>query len=78
MSRVLRTDYAAVNALGVTIYTFNDLAKGRAWVRQNASLHIGLHLQEIALVARKVYRPPSPRFRADAFAIPAMPAGGAA
>lgn len=64
MTRVLRTDYAAVNAMGVTLYTFNDIAKGRAWVRDNAALHDGLVLEEISVVARRVYRPPSAAVRA--------------
>ena len=37
----LRTDYVAVNSRGVKLYTFNDAAKARAWVRSNASLHDG-------------------------------------
>lgn len=53
----LRTDYVAVNSRGVKLYTFNDAAKARAWVRSNAALHDGLHLQEVSLVARKIYTP---------------------
>ena len=75
MNRVLRTDFAAVNAKGVTLYTFSDPAKGRAWVRENACRHDGLHLQEVQITARKVYRPPSASRRRFDLAIPAMPAG---
>lgn len=68
MTRTLRTDYAAVNSHNVTLRTFNDLPRARAWVRDNASLHAGLHLQEVSLVARKIY---TPRHRpASDFSIP--------
>lgn len=70
MTRTIRTDYAAVNARGVTLYTFNDLATARAWVRDNAHQHDGLMLEEVALTARRIYRP-RPAKRADQFAIPA-------
>lgn len=71
MNRVIRTDYQAVNARRVVLYTFSDVAKGRAWVRENAHLHDGLALEEVALTARRVYRPPTAR-RRDPFAIPAF------
>jgi hypothetical protein len=74
MTRTIRTDYAAVNGLGVKLYTFNDASKGRAWVRDNAAIHTGLHLVEVALTERRIYRPPSIRPRHDDFAIPACPA----
>ncbi|CAN7173168.1 hypothetical protein [Brevundimonas sp. LjRoot202] len=59
MNRSTRIDYAAVNARGVILRTFNDAAKGRAWVRENAALHADLHLQELTTVqiARRIYRP---------------------
>lgn len=57
----LRTDFAAVNASGVTLRTFNDIKRAREWVRDNAWQHAGLHLQEVSLVARKIY---TPRFAA--------------
>lgn len=76
MTRV-RTDYAAVNGLGVKLYTFNDVAKGRAWVRDNASIHVGLHLVEIAVTERRVYRPPAARRQRDDFAIPSFAGAGA-
>jgi hypothetical protein len=59
MTHTIRTDYAAYNARGVQVRTFNDLPRARAWVRDNASLHVGLHLQEVSLVARKIYTPRS-------------------
>lgn len=71
MSRIVRTDYAAVNGLGVKLYTFNDIAKGRAWVRDNAAVHVGLHLVEVAITERRVYRPPAAAVRRNDFAIPA-------
>lgn len=72
MARVLRTDFAAVNGLGVTLCTFNDAAKGRAWVRDNAALHTGLVLEEVSVTARRVYRPPSAAVRRADFRIPAF------
>ena len=75
MVRILRTDYAAVNARGVTLYTFSDLAKARAWVRDNAHLHSGLTLESIQLVARRIYKPRASN--RECFAIPPMPAVGA-
>jgi len=71
MSRVVRTDWQAVNSKGVVLYSFNDIARGRAWVRENASLHDGLVLEEVALVARRVYRPPAAAVRRNDFRIPA-------
>lgn len=72
MTRTIRTDYAAVNGKGVTLYTFNDATKGRAWVRENACLHDGLILEEVQLVARRVYRAPSAAVRRNDFRIPAF------
>jgi hypothetical protein len=69
--KTLRTDYAAFNARGVQVRTFNDLPHARAWVRNNAVLHEGLHLQEVSLVARKIYTPrsrPAPDFSIPVFA----------
>lgn len=71
MGRVVRTDWQAVNGKGVVLYTFNDVAKGRAWVRDNAALHDGLILEEVQLVARRVYRAPSAAARRNDFSIPA-------
>lgn len=73
MQRIVRVDYAAVNAKGVTLYTFSDAAKGRAWVRENACLHDGLTLEEVSLTARRIYRPRVVS-RARDFRIPTMPA----
>jgi len=75
--RTLRTDYAAVNAKGVTVYTFSDREQGRAWVRENACRHEGLTLEEVSITARRIYRPRTVS-RARDFAIPAIPAGAAA
>ncbi len=72
--KTIRTDYAAVNGMGVTLYTFNDFERGRDWVKANAGLHDRLELQEIAVVARRVYRPRGAAPRRDMFAIPAVPA----
>lgn len=72
MTRTIRTDYAAVNGKGVTLYTFSDAAKGRAWVRDNAALHDGLILEEVQLVARRVYRAPRTAARRNDFSIPAF------
>lgn len=71
MTRTIRTDYAAVNGLGVTVRTFADAVNGRTWVRDNAHLHDGLTLEEVSLVARRVYRPR--KVARTSFAIPPMP-----
>lgn len=73
MSRQTRIDYAAVNARGVTLYTFSDPAVGRAWVRANAALHNGLHLREVTITttSRRMYAPPSSVARRSDFRIPA-------
>ncbi len=71
--KTLRTDWQAVNAHGVVLYSFNDFEIGRDWVKRNAALHDGLELREVALVSRRVYRPrvarPAP---VSDFAIPAV------
>ncbi|MFC0633253.1 hypothetical protein [Brevundimonas balnearis] len=67
----LRTDYAAVNARGVKLYTFSDREAGKAWVRENAYRHDGLHLRRITITEEPIYRPRAPR--PAAFDIPAMP-----
>jgi len=72
MGRVIRTDFAAVNGKGVTLCAFNDAAKGRAWVRDNAALHDGLVLEEIAITARRVYRPPAAAVRRNDFRVPSF------
>ena len=71
MGRVVRTDWQAVNAKGAILYTFNDIARARAWVRENAALHDGLVLEEVSLVARRVYRPPAAAVRRNDFRVPA-------
>lgn len=71
MGRVVRTDWQAVNSKGIVLFTFSDIARGRAWVRDNASLHDGLVLEEVSLVARRVYRPPAAAVRRNDFRIPA-------
>lgn len=73
MSRDTRTDYAAVNARGVTLYTFSDPAVGRAWVRNNAALHTGLHLREVTITttSRRLYAPSAASARRNDFSIPA-------
>lgn len=73
MTRLLRTDFAAVNARGVTVRTFDDERRAKAWVRENACLHDGLTLEEVSLTARRIYRPRVVS-RARDFAIPTMPA----
>lgn len=69
--KTIRTDFAAVNGAGVTLYTFNDLPRARAWVRDNAAIHTGLHVQEVSLVTRKIYSPPRRTRQADDLRIPA-------
>lgn len=73
MSRLIRTDYQAVNANGVVLFTFNDRDAARAWVRDNACRHDGLCLERIEILAHRDYRPRSPHRRPDAFAVPVMP-----
>lgn len=70
MARLVRTDWQAVNGKGVVLYTFNDVAKGRAWVRDNAALHDGLILEEVSVTARRVYRAPAAAVRRSDFRIP--------
>lgn len=55
----IRQDYAAINRLGRILITFNDLAMARAWVRERAAEHDGLHVAEITVTTtiRPVYRP---------------------
>lgn len=73
--KTIRTDWAAINGLGVCLYTFSDFEIGREWVRRNAAIHVGLELHEIAVVARRVYRPRGVRVvRSDPFEIPAVAA----
>ena len=66
--RTVRTDYQAVNGNGVVLFTFGDRDAGRAWVRDNACRHDGLILEQVEVIARRVYRPRS--IRPDVFAIP--------
>ena len=57
------TSYHAVNAVGVTVHTFdaNMLDKARKWVGENAHTHAygALHLEEVTttVTSRRVYRP---------------------
>lgn len=71
MARTVRTDWQAVNGKGVVLYTFNDVAKGRAWVRDNSALHEGLILEVIEVTARRVYSAPAAVRRRNDFSIPA-------
>lgn len=75
MSRHTRIDYAAVNARDVTLYTFSDPAVGRAWVRNNAALHDGLHLREVTITttSRRMYAPPGAAVRRNDFRVPRQP-----
>lgn len=75
MTPAVRTDYAAVNVRGVTLCTFNDVAKGRAWVRQNAVLHDGLHLREVTITtkSRRIYAAPAAAVRRNDFRFPSSP-----
>lgn len=69
--RTVRIDYAAVNARGVSVRTFQDRDIGKTWVRENAYLHDGLQLEVHETTARRVYKPRlAPR---HSFAIPPMP-----
>jgi hypothetical protein len=49
--------YEAVNARGVILCTFSELDLARAWVRERAAEHSGLHLVEVTVLKRPVYRP---------------------
>lgn len=60
MTRVLRTDYAAKNARGVTLYTFGDLASARRWARANLHRHAGVYVEAVEITARRVYTPRQP------------------
>jgi len=65
---ILRTDYAAVNARGVTLYTFNDGDKARAWVRDNLHRHVGARVVVRETVERPFYTPRQPAGRTPVFA----------
>ena len=73
MTRVIRTDYQAVNANGVVLFTFNDRDAARAWVRDNAYRHDGLMLERVEVIAHRDYRPRSVHRRPNAFAVSVMP-----
>lgn len=73
MTRTIRTDFAAVNGKGVTVRTFDDERRAKAWVRDNACLHDGLRLERHQITAERIYQPRQIS-RARDFAIPAMPA----
>lgn len=78
--RTIRTDFQAVNGLGRVLYTFGDAATARAWARENAHLHDGLHIEELQITARPIYTPRPARKRPD-FSIPswaAVPTGAQA
>lgn len=65
MTRTIRTDFVAYNRRGVQVRSFSDLAHARAWVRKNIHLHDGLHLQELQVIARPIYRPRAGRLPAS-------------
>lgn len=52
-----RRDFEATNSRGVILRTFSDLDLARAWVRERACEHDGLHLVESITIKRPVYRP---------------------
>lgn len=67
--RQIRTDYIAVNARDVTLYTFGDRDTARAWAKDNAHLHDGLRIERVEIVAHREYTPRVARRRPD-FSIP--------
>lgn len=50
---VVRTDWRAVNRLGVTVRTFDDRSAACAWVSENASRFGGLAVEEVTLSERR-------------------------
>lgn len=68
-------DFRAVNAVGLTLMTFNDIARARKWVRENAAKHSGLCVVEAITSTRlrKVYTAPVVVKVADDLAIPPPP-----
>lgn len=54
-----RTDFEAVNARGTTLATFGEIALARAWVKRNADIHPGLHVEEVTVTVtrRRAYMP---------------------
>lgn len=48
-----REDYEAVNGRGVLIRTFDTLTLARSWMRQNAHLHEGLHIDAVERERRR-------------------------
>ena len=55
---VVRTDWRAVNRLGVTVRTFDDRRAACDWVAENASRYGGLEVREFTLTerSRRVFR----------------------
>lgn len=54
-----RFDFNAVNARGVVVRSFSTLDLARAWVREHAADHAGLHAVCVTTTIRAevVYRP---------------------
>ncbi|NQE62912.1 hypothetical protein [Caulobacter sp. RHG1] len=55
---VVRTDWRAVNRLGVTVRTFDDRGAACAWVAEHATRYGGLEVREFTLTerSRRVFR----------------------
>lgn len=54
----VRTDWRAVNRLGVTVRTFDDRLAACAWVAENADRYGGMEVREVTLLerSRRVFR----------------------
>jgi len=51
---IIRTDYAAVNSLGVTLCTFGDLDHAFEWVAARRSEHRDLHVEKFTIRSQRV------------------------
>ncbi|MDO1560387.1 hypothetical protein Q0812_13210 [Brevundimonas sp. 2R-24] len=71
MLRTLRTDWQVVKADGQAIYTFDCPERAKAWAK--ACGVPGVTVEEVQVLARRIYRPRPVAARPDPFAIPPMP-----
>lgn len=67
--------FNAVNYRGVIVRSFDNEKRARAWVKDQARIHEGLHLRRVRVIDDVIYTPAAsrPALRGP-FAIPPMPA----
>lgn len=67
--------FNAVNYRGVIVRSFNDEKRARAWVKDQAETHEGLHLRRVRVIDDVIYTPVISRGALRGpFAIPPTPA----